>query len=46
MMRAKRENIHSGCSNVFDLSLRNFSVYQQFKGISMNLEILYLFIDE
>ncbi len=30
LMRAKRENIRSGCSNIFDLSLKNFSHYQVF----------------
>ena len=29
LMRAKRENIRSGCSNIFDLSLKNFSHYQE-----------------
>jgi hypothetical protein len=32
LMRAKRENIRSGCSNLFDLSIKNFSVYKEFKG--------------
>jgi hypothetical protein len=34
LMRMKRENIRSGCSNVFDLSLRNFSAYKEFPGHS------------
>lgn len=34
LMRAKRENIRSGCSNIFDLSLKNFSNYKEFNGHS------------
>lgn len=34
LMRSKRENIRSGCANVFDLSLKNFSNYQEFEGHS------------
>jgi spermine oxidase len=34
LMRAKREHIRSGCSNLFNLSLRNFACYQQQDGIS------------
>ncbi len=34
IMRAKREHIRSGCSNLFNLSLRNFACYQQQEGIS------------
>ena len=34
LMRLKRENIRSGTSNVYDISLANFSVYQEFPGIS------------
>jgi len=30
LMRAKRENIRNGCSNIFDLSLKNFACYQVF----------------
>ena len=34
IMRGKRENIRSGCANIFDLSLRNFSDYQEYDGHS------------
>lgn len=34
LMRLKRENIRSGTSNVFDVSLVNFAAYQEFPGIS------------
>jgi hypothetical protein len=34
LMRSKRENIRSGCSNIFDLSLKNFSNYKEFNGHS------------
>ena len=34
LMRIKREHIRSGCSNLFNLSLRNFSCYTEFKGHS------------
>ncbi len=34
LMRSKRENIRSGCSNIFDLSLINFSNYKEFAGHS------------
>jgi hypothetical protein len=30
LMRAKRENIRNGCSNIYDLSLKNFACYQVF----------------
>ncbi len=33
-MRLKRENIRNGCSNVFDLSLKQFSAYKEFPGHS------------
>jgi hypothetical protein len=32
LTRAKRENIRSGCSNIFDLSIKNFSEYKEFNG--------------
>jgi hypothetical protein len=34
LMRCKRENIRSGCSNLFNLSLKNFSAYKEFEGHS------------
>lgn len=34
LMRLKRENIRSGTSNIFDVSLANFATYQEFPGIS------------
>jgi hypothetical protein len=34
LMRARRENIRSGCQNVFDLSLKNFSAYKEYDGHS------------
>ena len=34
LMRAKRENIHTGCSSIFNVSLKNFSSYKEFAGHS------------
>lgn len=34
LMRARRENIRSGCQNIFDLSLKNFSAYKEYDGHS------------
>jgi hypothetical protein len=34
LQRIKREHIRSGCPNLFNLSLKNFSCYQEFKGHS------------
>jgi hypothetical protein len=34
LMRAKREHIRSGCSNLFNLSLKNFACFKQQDGIS------------
>ncbi len=32
LWRAKWENIEKGCSNIFDLSLKNFGTYRKFNG--------------
>ncbi|CAF0940686.1 unnamed protein product [Brachionus calyciflorus] len=34
LQRARRENIRTGCYNIFDVSLKNFSCYKEFPGHS------------